>query len=147
MKSKMSAMEAICRKFSISLLYLFGSQQQAAKRILYGHPVEIIDPLTDIDIGVVFSNPLPYGRERVKLYSRLFNELEDLFLSLKTDLVFLKENHSVFQAEAVKGICVYAASTEAREEYEDIILRRACDFKPFLEKYYEELLEVKENGQ
>lgn len=146
MKSKKCNLEEICRKFDISLLYFFGSQQKAAKQISDGHLVEIDDTMTDIDIGVVFYGPLPFGRARVKLYSQIFNELEDLFLPVETDLVFLEENHSVFQAEAIKGICAYAADTELRELYEESVLRRACDFRPFLEKYYDELLEAKENG-
>jgi len=146
LKSKKCRLEDICRKFDISLLYFFGSQQKAAKQISDGHIVEIEDAMTDIDIGVVFCEPLPIGRARVKLYSQIFNELEDLFLPVETDLVFLEENHSVFQSEAIKGICAYAVDTELRELYEESVLRRACDFRPFLEKYYDELLEAKANG-
>jgi len=142
MGEKLRQIQDICKQFNIALLYLFGSQKQKALSILQGEPVSIKDPLTDIDVGVVFSEPLPTGRKRTRLYSNIYNLLEDLFLPYNLDLVFLSENHSVFQAEAVKGICVYAASDSAKDTYEEDILRRACDFFPFLEIYYDELLEV-----
>jgi len=141
MGEKMHILQIICGQFDIMLLYLFGSQQTNALQILQEKPVSVTDPLTDIDIGVVFSRPLSHGRERVRLYSKIFNQLEDLFTPYKLDLVFLEENNSVFQAEAVKGICVYAASPEVKDTYEEDILRRACDFKPYLDQYYQELLE------
>lgn len=142
MKGKNRRLAAICRQFQISLLYLFGSQKSVGLAILQGNYFEVNDPLTDIDVGVIFSDKMPSGVQRTKLYSKIYNTLQDLFLPLSLDLVFLEENHSVFQAESVKGICVYSISQNAQELYEEDILRRACDFKPYLEKYYEELLEA-----
>jgi len=143
MKEKTDLIESICRKFNIALLYLFGSQKARAIQLLKEKNEIINDPLTDIDIGVVFKHSLPVGRLRLLLYSKLYNELEDVFLPYKLDLIFLEENHSVFQAEAVKGYCLYSSNAEIKDAYEEEILRRACDFKPFLEKYYEEILEAK----
>lgn len=131
----------ICDKYDISLLYLFGSQKDRAIQILQDLRVSINDPLTDIDVGVVFSRELPSGLHRARLYGKLYCELEDLFLPYKLDLVFLEENHSVFQAEALKGICVYVKDQKVKERYEEDILRRACDFAPYLKIYYNEILE------
>lgn len=75
------------------------------------------------------------------LYAKLYGDMADLFAPKQLDLVFLEENHSVFQAEALKGICVYSLDESTRDQYEEMILRRAADFRPFLEKYYQELLE------
>ena len=110
-------------------------------QILHSLPVSINDPLTDIDVGVVFSKQIPDGLFRARLYGKLYKELEDVFLPYRLDLVFLEENHSVFQAEALKGICVYAKDQAEKELYEEDILRRACDFAPYLKMYYNELLE------
>ena len=137
------ALVGICQRYEVSLLYLFGSRLHTALQILDGHAPTVDDPLADIDVGVVFSAPLPMGRQRAQLYSALFNELEDIFLPYAVDLVFLEENHSVFQAEAVIGSCVYAATPEIKDAYEASVLCRACDFRPFLAKYYQELLEVR----
>lgn len=134
-------LSTICRKYNISLLYLFGSQKESATRISHGLPVSISDPMTDIDVGVVFCDQIPIGLHRAKLYGRLYNELEDLFLPYKLDLVFLEENHSVFQAEALKGNCIYCKDIARKELYEEDILRRACDFAPYLQIYYREFLE------
>jgi len=134
-------LSTICKKYDISLLYLFGSQKDSALQILHGFPVSINDPLTDIDVGVVFSRLIPDGFNRAKLYGKLYNDLEDVFLPSKLDLVFLEENHSVFQAEALKGICAYAKDEAEKERYEEDILRRACDFAPYLRMYYNEVLE------
>ncbi len=141
MISRKKKLGNICREFNIVLLYLFGSQKERALLLLNGEDVTINDPLTDVDIGVVFKHPLPRGRKRTLLYSKIYNRLDEIFFPFKLDLVFLEENHSVFQAEAVKGHCLFTSSVEIRDAYEEEILRRACDFKPFLEKYYEELLE------
>jgi len=131
----------ICEKYDISLLYLFGSQKDSSLQILHGLPVSINDPLTDIDVGVVFSKQIPDGLFRARLYGKLYNDLEDVFLPYRLDLVFLEENHSIFQAEALKGICVYTKDQAEKELYEEDILRRACDFAPYLKMYYNELLE------
>lgn len=141
MGNKTNLIKEICQKYHIQLMYVFGSQKETALQLLEGKKVEFEDPLTDIDIGVVFERQLPCGRERTLLYSKIYNQLDEIFSPNKLDLVFLEENHSVFQAEAIKGYCIYAKSNEVKEAYEEAILRRACDFKPFLELYYKELLE------
>jgi len=141
MTGRMSTLASICQKHGITLVYLFGSQAEIALHILNDQTPAQVDPLADIDVAVVFATPLPTGRERARLYSLVFNDLEELFLPFSTDLVFLAENHAVFQAEAVRGNCVYKTTPDAQEAYEEAILRRACDFRPFLERYYEELLE------
>ena len=56
-------------------------------------------------------------------------------------LVFLEENHSVFQAEALKGICAYFKDQAEKERYEEDILRRDCDYAPYIRMYYNQVLE------
>lgn len=139
--NKLERLEKICQKYNIALVYLFGSQKENALRILEDKDTFINDPLADIDVGVVFSDPLENVTERYKLYGDIYNELEELLGPYPLDLVFLEESHSVFQIEALKGICVYSASEEFKDNYEMMILRRAADFKYVLEKYIEEALE------
>jgi len=131
----------ICRKHGVSLLYLFGSQKDTALRVLLGEVVETGDPLTDADVGAVMdSSGLTVGG-RLDLYAALHNDLEDLFLPLRLDLVFLDETHSVFQSTAITGVCLYAASRRFQDAHEYAVLRRAADFKPFLDRYLQEVLE------
>ncbi len=131
----------LCQKYGVGLVYIFGSQSKEGIKVLSGKIVTVNDPLTDLDVGIVTIDPLPKGYERVRFYADLFNELEDFFKPFRLDLVLLEENHSVFQVEAIKGICIYQASEEFRDNYEMMILRRAADFRPFLEKYLKEVLE------
>lgn len=132
---------SLCRGYGLALVYLFGSQARTGASILAGEKVSIADPLTDLDVGLVTERPLPQAPQRARFYANLYNELADLFLPLRLDLVLLEENHSVFQAEAIQGICVYEISEEKRDQYEMMVLRRAADFRPFLAKYLQEVLE------
>jgi len=132
----------ICHESGISIMYLFGSMKDAGLIVLQGNAVMQSDPLADMDVGVVFAGSLPHGLPRTRLYSRIYNQLEDLFLPYKLDLVLLQETHSVFQAEAVKGHCLYSADDAFKDRYEEDALRKACDFRPYLEQYHKEVLEA-----
>ena len=137
----MKKIRDICQKYNIALVYLFGSQKENSLNILNEEKVDIKDPLADIDVGIVFSQDIESIPERHKVYSYIYNDFEDLFLPYHLDLVFLQECHSVFQTEALLGICVYSISEEFKDEYEMMVLRRAADFKYVLDKYAEEALE------
>lgn len=135
------ALCSICRDNGINLAYLFGSKASEGRKILEGEIIVSNDPLADLDLGIVFNFPLPPPGEIPGLYAKLYNLLSDLFLPLPLDLVFLQEQHSVFQANALSGICIYAADDHWKGNYEENIMRRAADFKPFLERYLDEYLE------
>jgi hypothetical protein len=137
----MKRLRDICQKYNIALVYIFGSQKENSLKLLNGEKVDIKDPLADIDVGIVFIHSIEDIPERYKIYSNIYNDFEDLFLPYHLDLVFLQECHSVFQTEALLGICVYSISEEFKDEYEMMILRRAADFKYVLDKYTEEALE------
>jgi predicted nucleotidyltransferase len=126
----------------VALAYFFGSMATPAHRFLTNGQLDVSDPLADIDIGVVFENPgvLADPASRRERYSGLFNDLTDVFPEDRLDLVFLQETHSVFQAQAMTGFCVYAVSRVFKTTYEERVLARAADFRPFLERYYEERL-------
>ena len=138
---KIEKLREICQKYNIALVYLFGSQKENSLKLLNGEKVDIKDPLADIDVGIVFIHSIEDIPERYKIYSNIYNDFEDLFLPYHLDLVFLQECHSVFQTEALLGICVYRISEEFKDEYEMMVLRRAADFKYVLDKYAEEALE------
>ena len=134
-------LERLSKINMISLIYLFGSQTQKGLALLNGITVEADDYLEDLDIGIVLRDELPSAEKMPIFYSNLYNQINTLFEPLKLDLVLLQEQHSVFQAEAIYGICIFAESKFIQEEYEENILRRAADFRPVLEKFYEEHLE------
>jgi predicted nucleotidyltransferase len=136
----------IARTHGLRLAYLFGSQSHQGTEYLEGGNPQLIDPLADLDIGVVFLAGELSPLQRVDLYSALFVEFQDLFPPFPVDLVLLEETHSVLQAEVVCGTCIYAESEELREAYEERVLARAADFGPFLARFYRERLDI-ENDQ
>jgi len=135
------ALAAICEGHGATLCYLFGSQPENAWRILLGEEVAINDPLTDIDVGVVFAEFDSYREASAlhRVYARLLSPLQDLFSPHTVDLAFLQEHHSVFQMEAIKGRCAYSVSDEYRFDYGEAIARRAADFRPVLDAYLEDI--------
>ncbi|MFO8059868.1 MAG: nucleotidyltransferase domain-containing protein [Bacillota bacterium] len=135
-------LSSICEAGGISLAYLFGSQATAGAAFLRGDVTALSDdPMTDLDVGVVMRTPLPAAGTRHLLYSSLQGALGDCFPPFRVDLVLLQETHSVFQFEAIKGICVYQSSAKKRDQYEMMVLRRAADFRPVLDIFLREVLE------
>lgn len=131
----------LCAKRDIKLAYLFGSCALKAYNFVAGKAIELTDPLADIDIGLVFTKPLPPADSRYILYAKIQNDFADIFSPLPVDVSFLEENHSVFQVEAIKGYCIYAMNDEVRFNYEESVLRRAADFRPVLDLFLRESIE------
>ncbi len=139
--NKLAKLKSIAHSYGIALVYLFGSRTEEACRSLHGDSPLIDDPLADIDIGVVFQQDLPPAEKRYFLYADIYNDMADLFNPYPVDLSFMQENHAVFQVEALKGICIYSMNENLKDRYEEMILRRAADFKPVLELFLKEALE------
>lgn len=137
---KIETLRHICERNGVALCYVFGSQAENAYQMLLGGRVHIEDPLADIDVGVVLLDfdHLARARQLHLLHSRLYGSMADLFAPYELDLVLLQENHSVFQFEAVRGICVYEASADVRNDYEEMVARKAADFRYVLETYLRE---------
>ncbi|MDN5317920.1 MAG: hypothetical protein PWR08_2045 [Thermoanaerobacterium sp.] len=136
-----NALIDICKKYDIGLLYIFGSQKENALKLLNNEKITVIDPLSDIDVGIVFKQDIELINDRYNLYAKIYNEMEDIFVPYKLDLIFLQEKNSVFQCEALKGVCLYYCSETYKDMYEMKILQKAADFKYVLDKYNEEVLE------
>ena len=136
----LEVLRGICERNGVGLCYLFGSQAQNAHRMLLGERVHIEDPLTDIDVGVVLLHfdRLQRAGELHLVHSRLYGAMVDLFVPYEPDVVLLQENHSVFQLEAIRGICVFEASASFRSDYEEMVLRKGADFRYVLETYLRE---------
>ncbi len=138
---KIEELKKLAEANEIILIYLFGSKIDKGLKHLESKPVSADDQLEDLDIGIILEEGLPEPENLPTLYSKIYNRLSYIFEPLKVDLVLLQEQHSVFQAEAVYGKCIYAQSIELQEEYEENVLRKAADFRPVIEKFYEERLE------
>ena len=99
----MRNLENICQKYSISLCYLFGSQQEAGAALLEGNDVEHYDHESDIDFAVLFQSP---PVDSLASYAALSMELQELVSPFKADLLFLHEVDHLIQLEAIKGTSV-----------------------------------------
>ena len=141
--NKLEEFIKICKRYKIALAYLFGSQKDNTFKLLNNKKVRINDPMADIDIGIVFIKYEDNIKERYRLYASIYNDndMEEIFKPYPLDLVFLQGCHSVFQLEALKGLCIYSVSEEFKDSYEMTILRKAADFRYVLDKLYEEALE------
>ncbi|HNU94480.1 MAG TPA: hypothetical protein PKM31_06575, partial [Bacillota bacterium] len=75
------ALAAVCEAHGVTLCYLFVSQSENAWRILLCEEVAIKDPLSDIDVGVVFAEFDSYREASAlhRVYARLLSPLQDLF--------------------------------------------------------------------
>ena len=101
-----------------------------------------LDPLADLDVGVVFLQAVSDPKERVKLYKKLYSDLSDLFSPLSLDLVFLQETGVIFQSEAINGQLIYSRDDDQRTDYEERVIKFYQDWKPVYDQYTNEVLEA-----
>ena len=132
----------LCRKFGISLVYLFGSQKDLGNDHLEGRPIRPLQG-TDLDIGLVFRT-MPEAR--MKAYGDIYAGLAEIFEPFSIDPVFLQETSHLFQFEAIRGHLVYAESDEAVDPYEDGVLRLASDCAFYAESFDREVMEALRDG-
>ncbi len=132
----------IAEDFSIELIFLFGSQKESGYRILKGEDIEIPDPLTDLDIGVVFKKGF-FPRKPYDIFGPLYFELAAVFHPLKPDLILLEKTDSTFQFEAIKGICIFNTDIETLENYIEKVLTFAADWKVFRDRIDQDFLNIK----
>lgn len=132
----------ICSGYPILAVYLFGSMADEGVGLLDNKMPVDIDPLADLDVGVVFLLPLSDPKERVKLYKRLYSDLSDVFSPLSLDLVFLQETGVIIQSEAINGQLIYSRDDDQRTDYEEIVIKFYQDWKPVYDQYTKEVLEA-----
>ena len=134
----------ISRDFSLDLIFLFGSQKEKGLFFLEGKQVEVKDPLADLDIGIVFRK-MSFPEKPYKIFGLLYGKLAEIFSPIKIDLVFLQETESTFQFEAIKGFCIYKSNQETLENYVELVLKFAADWKVFRDRIDREFLGIGEN--
>lgn len=140
--SRHAELQKVCQEFRILTVYLFGSMVDRGMDILDNKIPEEIDPLADLDVGVVFLQPVHDPKERIKLYGRLYSDLSDIFSPLSLDLVFLQETGIILQFEAFHGRLVYSFDDDLRTDYEERVIKYYQDWKPVYDLYTKEVLEA-----
>ncbi len=126
----------LCERFSIDILYAFGSRaREAAGFVLENRPMTTSE--SDLDIGVLPAHPLSI-QQKVELTLLL----EDFFGVNRIDLVALPEADPFLAANVIRGERLYERDAYQADEYDLYILRRAGDLIP-LERERLDLIEGK----
>lgn len=126
--SREEHLAAICRQFSISIMYAFGSRAKETLSWLRQEIQEMCASQSDLDIGVLpIPGFYPSPREKVELCIRL----EDFFQVSRVDLVILPEAPPFLASRVIQGERLYAADEYQADEYDLYVLRRAGDLMPF----------------
>ena len=139
----MEKIDEICKKYNITLCYLFGSRQNEGKAVLYGEKLEIVDTESDIDFAVLFTR---YPENTLETYASLSVDLQELVSPFRADLLFLHEVDHLIQLEAINGINIYTISNDFREAYEEKVMMLASDELEIFKLNEKDLFEAIENG-
>ena len=124
------------KEFEIGLVYLFGSQA-----------LDTEIPLSDIDVGIVFSNPhvLRNPKQLQKNYSELYDIFAETYsptFKKELDIVFLQQTGISFQFNVItEGRMLYEATSEFRANYEGKVINEYLDFEPVIRYFNQVFLE------
>ena len=127
-ESREKHLAAICREFSIAIVYAFGSRAKEAYSWIRNETEKMRASCSDLDIGVL---PMPGVKASPKQKVELCSRLEDFFGVSRVDLVFLPEAPPFLASRIIQGQRLYAADEYQADEYDLYILRRAGDLMPF----------------
>jgi len=122
------------RKLGVALAYLFGSQAEGAA-----------GPSSDIDVGVVFSDPAALAGDTSETYNRLYNVFSDVFDMenfRNMDIVFLERAPLELRFDAIThGIPLFEASSDVRLDFEERTAALYRDFQPLLREFNRAVME------
>lgn len=140
--TKYSQIHAVAEKYSLSQIYLFGSQAIQGNRYLEGIDT-IPDKTSDLDIALAFRN-LPTSP--MEIYGLLYRDMGEIFDLFNIDLIFMHEVDVLLQYEIIKGIRIYEADDLLADDFEEKIMKLAGDL--FIKKRLMdcEIMEAIENG-
>lgn len=115
----------------VGVVYLFGSA---------AHGIQTAS--SDVDIGIVMSDPKMALGNTMPMYSELFELLGELVKdSNKLDIVFLQRAPLELRFDAIKnGRPLYEATTGFRLDFEESVTKAYCDFRPILREFDEAII-------
>lgn len=120
------------KKLGVDAIYLFGSYAQG-----------LTTPISDIDVGVVFSHPEKYKGNTMPTYFDLYDIFTNIFPKIKqVDIVFLQLVPLKLQYEAaIKGKALYESSPAKRFSYQEEVIKKYADLRYFYNIRYKAILE------
>ena len=118
----MNDLQALCKEYNITALYIFGSRAAEMSSALEDDLYSLQMSASDLDIGV-------YTQSSISIENKisLTLDLETLFNALRVDLFVLQEVDSFLAANIVRGERIYTADAFLADEYELFVLSRAGD--------------------
>jgi uncharacterized protein len=124
------AIDALCRRYGLAELYVFGSRAVEIAARIRGHGFSPDEALSgsDVDVGV---RQLQGTRLGVSGLVDLANELEDCLGAPRVDIVLLPSASPFLALDVIRGELLYCADRDAQSEFELYVLRRAGDLAPF----------------
>jgi predicted nucleotidyltransferase len=117
---KLKNQSNIFKDHDVLAAYLYGSYAENRE-----------DEQSDLDIGVLFQN-----FDNLKQVTELQRDLESDF-NVELDLRPLNTDDIVFKKEVLSnGKLVFESDKERRIDFEESVMRRYLDMKPYIERYY-----------
>lgn len=122
------------QELNIGLVYLFGS-----------HAEGVAGLSSDIDMGVVFTDPKIIQGNTTEIYGKLFDVFSEVFdmSNFRTiDIVFLERASLELRFDAIShGIALFEISSEFRLDFEERTAALYRDFMPLLREFNRAVLE------
>ena len=119
--------EGMLRDLGVAVVYLFGSQAEG-----------IAGPMSDIDIGVLYSDSNHLNRNRGELYQALYDIFTDVFdmRGFKDiDIVMLDRAPLELRFDVIThGKVIFETDHEFRRDFEERTAALYRDFKPLREE-------------
>lgn len=134
-----AALEQICRKFNVAILYAFGSRADEVWEWLEGKIAALAPGPSDVDVGV---KAVPGVKWLVEDKVHLALDLEDLFGCSRVDLVVLDGANPFLADEIIHGNRLYARDEYEADEYDLFVLRRAGDLAPLEREWMSHILRM-----
>lgn len=122
-----AALEQICRKFNVAILYAFGSRADEVWEWLEGKIAELAPGPSDVDVGV---KAVPGVKLWLADEVHLALELEEWLGIHRVDVVRLDRVNPFLAEEVIRGERLYARDEYEADEYDLFVLRRAGDLEP-----------------
>lgn len=116
----------------VAAVYLFGS-----------HAERVASERSDVDVGIVVQHAQQLAGDTMPLYLALFDIFSERVPdSNRLDIVFLQRAPLELRFDVVaNGVPLFAASENARLDFEERTTLAYCDFQPILREFDRSILE------
>ncbi|MBM4137478.1 MAG: nucleotidyltransferase domain-containing protein [Nitrospira sp.] len=135
-------LRTIAQKYGITLIYLFGSEEDKGKKYLEGEEV-IPDAFSDLDVAIAFETP---PVDAIRTYGFLYREISERFDPFNVDLIFMHEVNTLFQYEIIKGVRIYEKDELYADNFEETIMKKSEELFYKKRVLHNEIMEAIEDG-